>query len=109
VLLNAAPVVAEMLAASQKAGALGDQMFQQATNSGVIDPALAEQAQQAHDAFMAQAQKAALAVAPPPMPRESHLMLLEHKLAAMYAKLKTGERVVIDEFEQILGHIKAVL
>jgi hypothetical protein len=36
-------------------------------------------------------------------------MLLEHKLAAMHAKFKTGERIVIDEFEQILGHIKAVL
>jgi hypothetical protein len=44
-----------------------------------------------------------------PLPRESHLMLLEHKLAAMHAKFKTGERIVIDEFEQILGHIKAVL
>jgi hypothetical protein len=44
-----------------------------------------------------------------PMPRESHLLLLEHKLAAMHAKFKNGERIVIDEFEQILGHIKAVL
>jgi len=43
------------------------------------------------------------------LPRESHLLLLEHKLAAMHAKFKTGERIVIDEFEQILGHIKAVL
>ena len=43
------------------------------------------------------------------LPRESHLMLLEHKLAAMHAKFKTGERIVIDEFEQILSHIKAVL
>jgi hypothetical protein len=43
------------------------------------------------------------------LPRESHLMLLEHKLAAMHAKFKTGERIVIDEFEQILGHIRAVL
>lgn len=43
------------------------------------------------------------------LPRESHLMLLEHKLAAMHAKFKTGERVAIDEFEQILGHIRAVL
>jgi hypothetical protein len=44
-----------------------------------------------------------------PLPRESHLMLLEHKLAAMHAKFKTGERVALDEFEQILGHIRAVL
>jgi hypothetical protein len=43
------------------------------------------------------------------LPRESHLMLLEHKLAAMHAKFKTGERIVIDEFEQILAHIRAVL
>lgn len=43
------------------------------------------------------------------LPRESHLLLLEHKLAAMHAKFMTGERIVIDEFEQILGHIKAVL
>lgn len=43
------------------------------------------------------------------LPRESHLMLLEHKLAMMHAKFMTGERIVIDEFEQILGHIKAVL
>jgi len=43
------------------------------------------------------------------LPRESHLMLLEHKLAAMHAKFKTGERIMIDEFEQILGHIMAVL
>ncbi|CAD6548714.1 hypothetical protein LMG28727_04880 [Paraburkholderia kirstenboschensis] len=44
-----------------------------------------------------------------PLPRESHLMLLAHKLAAMHSKLKNGERIVIDEFEQILGHIQAVL
>lgn len=47
--------------------------------------------------------------APAELPRESHLMLLEHKLAAMHAKFKTGERILIDEFEQILGHIRAVL
>lgn len=44
-----------------------------------------------------------------PLPRESHLMLLEHKLAAMRAKLVNAERVTLDEFEQILGHIRAVL
>lgn len=43
------------------------------------------------------------------LPRESHLLLLEHKLVAMHAKFMTGERIVIDEFEQILGHIRAVL
>lgn len=43
------------------------------------------------------------------LPRESHLMLLEHKLAGMRAKLVNAERVTLDEFEQILGHIRAVL
>jgi hypothetical protein len=43
------------------------------------------------------------------LPRESHLMLLEAKIAAFRAKLANAERVALDEFEAIVGHIKAVL
>ena len=43
------------------------------------------------------------------LPRESHLMLLEAKIAAFRAKLDNAERVALDEFEAIVGHVKAVL
>ncbi|MFM0020899.1 hypothetical protein [Paraburkholderia azotifigens] len=43
------------------------------------------------------------------LPRESHLMLLEAKLGMFRAKLVNAERVSLDEFEAIVGHIKAVL
>lgn len=43
------------------------------------------------------------------LPRESHLMLLEHKLGIVRAKLVNAERVSLDEFEAIVGHIRAVL
>lgn len=43
------------------------------------------------------------------LPRESHLMLLEHKLGIVRAKLVNAERVSLDEFEGILVHIRAVL
>lgn len=43
------------------------------------------------------------------LPRESHLMLLEHKLGIVRAKLINAERVSLDEFEGILVHIRAVL
>jgi hypothetical protein len=73
-------------------------------NSSEASFALAETSGTATDASIAGS-----AIGSAELPRESHLMLLEHKLAAMHAKFKTGERIVIDEFEQILGHIKAVL
>jgi hypothetical protein len=41
--------------------------------------------------------------------RESHLMLLEAKIAAFRMKLANAERVALVEFEAIVGHIKAVL
>lgn len=43
------------------------------------------------------------------LPRESHLMLLEAKIASFRAKLANAERVALDEFEAIVGHVKAVL
>jgi hypothetical protein len=43
------------------------------------------------------------------LPRESHLMLLEAKIAAFRAKLANAERVALDEFEAIVGHVRAVL
>ncbi|MFM0566955.1 hypothetical protein PQQ88_01230 [Paraburkholderia caledonica] len=43
------------------------------------------------------------------LPRESHLMLLEAKISVFRAKLANAERVALDEFEAIVGHIKAVL
>jgi hypothetical protein len=43
------------------------------------------------------------------LPRESHLMLLEAKIAGFRAKLANAERVALDEFEAIVGHVKAVL
>jgi hypothetical protein len=65
--------------------------------------------QPAADTTLKSSEQPATNEAPEAMPRESHLMLLEHKLTAMHAKFKTGERIVIDEFESILGHIRAVL
>lgn len=44
-----------------------------------------------------------------PLPRESHLMLLEAKIAGFRAKLANAERVALDEFEAIVAHVKAVL
>jgi hypothetical protein len=44
-----------------------------------------------------------------PLPRESHLMLLEAKISAFRTKLANAERVALVEFEAIVGHIKAVL
>lgn len=44
-----------------------------------------------------------------PLPRESHLMLLEAKIAGFRAKLANAERVALDEFEAIIAHVKAVL
>jgi hypothetical protein len=44
-----------------------------------------------------------------PLPRESHLMLLEAKISAVRTKLANAERVALVEFEAIVGHIKAVL
>jgi hypothetical protein len=44
-----------------------------------------------------------------PLPRDSHLMLLEAKIAAFRAKLANAERVALGEFEAIVGHIRAVL
>lgn len=44
-----------------------------------------------------------------PLPRESHLMLLEAKVAGFRAKLANAERVSLAEFEAIVGHVKAVL
>lgn len=43
------------------------------------------------------------------LPHESHLMLLEAKIAMFRAKLVNAERVALDEFESIVGHVKAVL
>lgn len=43
------------------------------------------------------------------LPRESHLMLLEAKIAGFRAKLANAERVALDEFEAIVAHVKAVL
>lgn len=43
------------------------------------------------------------------LPRESHLMLLEAKIGIFRAKLANAERVALDEFESIVGHVKAVL
>lgn len=43
------------------------------------------------------------------LPRESHLMLLEAKLGMFRAKLANAERVSLDEFEAIVGHMRAVL
>lgn len=43
------------------------------------------------------------------LPRESHLMLLEHKLGIVRAKLVNAERVSLEEFEGLLVHIRAVL
>jgi hypothetical protein len=36
-------------------------------------------------------------------------MLLEAKIAGFRAKLANAERVALDEFEAIVGHVKAVL
>lgn len=44
-----------------------------------------------------------------PLPRESHLMLLEAKFANALAKLRNGERVFIDELDAIYTHVKAVI
>jgi hypothetical protein len=44
-----------------------------------------------------------------PIPRESHLMMLEAKIAGFRAKLANAERVALDEFEAIIAHVKAVL
>lgn len=46
---------------------------------------------------------------PEPLPRESHLMLLEAKFGAAVAKLRNAERVAVDEMEAIWVHIQAVL
>lgn len=46
---------------------------------------------------------------PEPLPRESHLMLLEAKFAAALAKLRNAERVSVDELESIYTHIQAVI
>lgn len=43
------------------------------------------------------------------LPRESHLMLLKAKLAALEAKIGTGALIVKAEFAEILAHIEAVL
>jgi hypothetical protein len=43
------------------------------------------------------------------LPRESHLMLLEAKIAGFRAKLANAERVALDEFEAIVAHVRAVL
>lgn len=43
------------------------------------------------------------------IPRESHLMMLEAKIAGFRAKLANAERVALDEFEAIIAHVKAVL
>lgn len=43
------------------------------------------------------------------LPRESHLMLLESKFAAILAKLRNQERVAVDELEAVYAHVKAVL
>jgi hypothetical protein len=43
------------------------------------------------------------------LPRASHLMLLEAKISGFRAKLANAERVALDEFEAIVGHVKAVL
>jgi hypothetical protein len=43
------------------------------------------------------------------IPRETHLMMLEAKIAGFRAKLANAERVALDEFEAIVGHMKAVL
>jgi hypothetical protein len=91
VLVNAAPVVGEQgnVQVAVQSGT--------AVNSAIAEP------------VASQPSSASQSVAATELPRESHLMLLEHKLAAMHAKFKTGERIVVDEFEQILGHIRAVL
>lgn len=44
-----------------------------------------------------------------PLPRESHLMLLEAKFSAALAKLRNGERVFLDELDAIYTHVQAVL
>lgn len=44
-----------------------------------------------------------------PLPRDAHLSLLASKLAAMRLKLINAERIAIDEFEQIVDHISAVI
>lgn len=44
-----------------------------------------------------------------PLPRESHLMLLEAKFSNAIAKLRNGERVFLDELDAIYAHVKAVL
>jgi hypothetical protein len=43
------------------------------------------------------------------LPRESHLMLMESKFAAILAKLRNQERVAVDEMEAVYAHVKAVL
>ncbi|MDR7006082.1 hypothetical protein [Paraburkholderia strydomiana] len=43
------------------------------------------------------------------LPRETHLMMLEAKIAGFRAKLVNAERVALDEFEAIVAHVKAVL
>lgn len=43
------------------------------------------------------------------IPRESHLMMLEAKIAGFRAKLANAERVALDEFEAIIAHVRAVL
>lgn len=89
VLLNGAPVVdsGNVLAGQAASSAdLPSQATASVSPSNSVDTASAE-----------------------PMPRESHLMLLEHKLAGMRAKLVNAERLTLDEFEQILAHIRAVL
>jgi alpha-D-ribose 1-methylphosphonate 5-triphosphate synthase subunit PhnH len=43
------------------------------------------------------------------LPRESHLMLLEAKIAGFRAKLANAERVALDEFEAIVAHVRSVI
>lgn len=44
-----------------------------------------------------------------PLPRESHLMLLEAKFGAAVAKLRNAERVAVADLEAIWEHIQAVI
>lgn len=51
----------------------------------------------------------AAAEAVEPLPRESHLMLLEAKFGAAVEKLRNAERIAVAELEAIWEHIKAVI
>lgn len=44
-----------------------------------------------------------------PLPRESHLMLLEAKFSAAVTKLRNAERVAVADLEAIWEHVKAVI